>query len=66
MKWSCLRNRFTNLEAFMSHANVALTPKARLKIARLIRAPVSRSRIAPTARSVNQLYDVYEELVLTC
>ena len=30
------RNRFTNLEAFMSHANAALTPKARLKIARLI------------------------------
>jgi hypothetical protein len=25
-----------NLEAFMSHANAALTPKARLKIARLI------------------------------
>ena len=30
------RNRLTNLEAFMSHANAALTPRARLTIARLI------------------------------
>lgn len=36
MKWSCLRNRFTNQEAFVSHANAALTPKARLRLARLI------------------------------
>jgi transposase InsO family protein len=30
------RNRFTNQEAFVSHANAALTPRARLKLARLI------------------------------
>jgi transposase len=30
------RKPLHNLEAFMSHANAALTPKARLKIARLI------------------------------
>lgn len=30
------RNRFTNLEAFVSHANAALTPRARLRMARLI------------------------------
>jgi len=30
------RNRFTNLEAFVSHANAALTPRARLRLARLI------------------------------
>jgi transposase InsO family protein len=29
-------NRFTNQEAFVSHANAALTPKARLRLARLI------------------------------
>lgn len=36
MKWSCLRNRFTQQEAFVSHANAALTPRARLRLARLI------------------------------
>ena len=30
------KNRLTNLEAFMSHANAALTPKARLRLARPI------------------------------
>jgi transposase InsO family protein len=30
------RNHFTRLEAFMSHANAALTPRARLRLARLI------------------------------
>ena len=30
------RNRFTNQEAFVSHANAALTPIARLRLARLI------------------------------
>lgn len=30
------RNRFTNLEAFVSHANAQLTPRARLRLARLI------------------------------
>ena len=30
------RNRFTRLEAFVSHANAALTPRARLRLARLI------------------------------
>jgi transposase InsO family protein len=30
------RNRFTNQEAFMSHANAALTPRARLRLARLV------------------------------
>jgi transposase InsO family protein len=30
------RNRFTTPEAFMSHANAALTPRARLKLARLV------------------------------
>src|SRR4029079_10379350 len=29
-------NRFTDQEAFVSHANAALTPKARLRMARLI------------------------------
>ena len=29
-------NRFTNQEAFVSHANAALTPRARLRLARLI------------------------------
>jgi transposase InsO family protein len=36
VKWSCLRNRFTNQEAFVSHANAALTPRARLRLARLV------------------------------
>jgi transposase InsO family protein len=30
------RNRFTNQEAFVSHANAALTPRARLRLAKLI------------------------------
>jgi len=30
------KNRFTHQEAFVSHANAALTPKARLRLARLI------------------------------
>src|SRR3984885_5813911 len=30
------RNRFTNQEAFVSHANAALTPRARLRLAQLI------------------------------
>jgi transposase InsO family protein len=30
------RNRFTNQEAFVSHANAALTPRARLKLAELV------------------------------
>ena len=30
------RNRFTDQEAFVSHANAALTPRARLRLARLI------------------------------
>ena len=30
------RNRFINQEAFVSHANAALTPRARLRLARLI------------------------------
>jgi transposase InsO family protein len=30
------RNRFSNQEAFVSHANAALTPKARLRLAKLI------------------------------
>ncbi len=30
------RNQFHNLEAFMSHANAALTPRARLRLARLV------------------------------
>lgn len=29
-------NRFTNQEAFVSHANAALTPRARLRLARLV------------------------------
>ena len=36
MKWSCLGNRFTCPEAFVSHPNAALTPRARLRLARLI------------------------------
>ena len=30
------RNHFTHQEAFVSHANAALTPKARLRLALLI------------------------------
>jgi transposase InsO family protein len=30
------RNRFTNQEAFVSHANAALTPRARLRLAELV------------------------------
>jgi transposase InsO family protein len=30
------KNRFTHQEAFVSHANAALTPKARLRLARLV------------------------------
>jgi transposase InsO family protein len=30
------RNRFTNQEAFVSHANAALTPRARLRLAQLV------------------------------
>src|ERR687889_1964477 len=30
------RNRFTHQEAFVSHANAALTPRARLRLAKLI------------------------------
>ena len=42
MKWSCRcevelsRNRFANQEAFASHANAALTPRARLRLAQLV------------------------------
>jgi transposase len=30
------RNQFHNLEAFVSHGNAALTPRARLRLARLV------------------------------
>jgi transposase InsO family protein len=39
VEWSCLRNRSSNQEAFVSHAthsNAALTPRARLRLARLV------------------------------
>jgi transposase InsO family protein len=36
VKWSCLRNRFVNQEAFVSHANAALTPRTRLRLAQLV------------------------------
>jgi transposase InsO family protein len=36
VKWSCLRNRFINPEAFVSHVNATLTPRTRLRLARLI------------------------------
>jgi transposase InsO family protein len=36
VKWSCLRNRFTEPEAFVSHANALLTPRTRLRLARLV------------------------------
>jgi transposase InsO family protein len=36
VKWSCLVRRFTNQEAFVSHANAALTPRARLRLAQLV------------------------------
>jgi transposase InsO family protein len=36
VKWSCRIHRFTNQEALVSHANAALTPKARLRLAELI------------------------------
>jgi hypothetical protein len=35
VKWSCLRNRSTRKDAFMSHANAALTRRHRLRLARL-------------------------------
>ena len=36
MEWSCLVHRSLNLEAFVSHANAALTPRTRLRLARLV------------------------------
>jgi transposase InsO family protein len=36
VKWSCLVHRFTNPEAFVSHVNATLTPRTRLRLARLI------------------------------
>jgi hypothetical protein len=36
VEWSCLRNRSADQEAFVSHANAALTPRGRLRLARLI------------------------------
>jgi transposase InsO family protein len=36
VKWSCLRNRFTHQEAFVSHANATLTPITRLRLAKLV------------------------------
>lgn len=36
VKWSCSRNRFTNQEAFGSHPDAAVTPRARLRLARLV------------------------------
>jgi hypothetical protein len=36
VKWSCSKNRFTNQEVFVVHANALLTPRARLRLARLI------------------------------
>lgn len=36
MKWSWLRNRFINQEAFVSHVNAVLTPRTRLRLARLV------------------------------
>jgi transposase-like protein len=35
-EWSCLRNRFINQEVFVSHANAALTPSTRLRLAQLV------------------------------
>jgi transposase InsO family protein len=36
VKWSCLVHRFTNQEAFVSHANATLTPITRLRLALLV------------------------------
>jgi transposase InsO family protein len=36
VKWSCLVHRFTNQEAFVSHANATLTPITRRRLARLV------------------------------
>jgi transposase InsO family protein len=36
VEWSCLRTGSNTLEVFVSHANAALTPRARLKLARLV------------------------------
>lgn len=36
MEWSCLGTGSNTLEVFVSHANAALTPRARLRLARLI------------------------------
>ncbi|GAA4908960.1 hypothetical protein GCM10025789_30560 [Tessaracoccus lubricantis] len=44
-EWSCLGTTFLTQEAFVSHANAALTPRARLRLAKLIVEddwPVSR------------------------
>jgi transposase InsO family protein len=36
VEWSCLRTASNTLEVFVSHANAALTPRARLRLARLV------------------------------
>jgi transposase InsO family protein len=36
VEWSCLRTGSNALEVFVSHANAALTPRHRLKLARLV------------------------------
>jgi Integrase core domain/leucine-zipper of insertion element IS481 len=36
VEWNCLGIRFTTQEALVSHANAALTPRARLKVAKLV------------------------------
>lgn len=51
VEWNCPRNR-SRLEAFVSHVNAALTPRARLRPARLI-----MDRGWPPARA-DERYDV--------
>jgi hypothetical protein len=36
VEWNCLGIRFTKQEALVSHANAALTPRARLIVAKLV------------------------------
>jgi transposase InsO family protein len=52
VEWSCLRTGSSTQEVFVSHANAALTPRARLRLARLV---VDRGW--PVARAAER-YDV--------
>jgi len=60
------RNRFTNREAFVSHANAALTPRARLRLAQLAVDGGWRCHAHPSSRRWTDVLSAMSTIVCSC